>query len=250
MKISASIVSYNNKEKIVECIRSLYANTKEAELDLFVIDNASSDDTVKAIEEEFPQVTLIRNSENTGFGGGHNKVIPLLSAKYHAVINPDIKIDTDVLKSLTDFMEHHKDCGMITPRILNDDGTEQFLPKRRPKFRFVFISHLPGFRYLRDRYTMKYHNFREPEIIENCTGCFFVIRRALFEGLGGFDERFFLYFEDADLARRVSGYRNIYFYPDAYVYHGWQRDNVKSLNGIKHFIISYFKYTFKWLWRK
>ena len=250
MKVTACIVTYNSKDKVLDCIRSLYVHTKGVEPDLFVVDNGSSDGTPELVKKEFPQVRVFKSCENLGFGRGHDAVMRFLGTGYHAVINPDIIIDRDVISELVNYMEAHKDVVMATPRILNMDGTEQFLPKKQPNIRYVFLSKLKPFRFFRDEYTMKDTPFDAPAEIKNCTGCFFVMRSEVFRKLNGFDKRFFLYFEDADLARRASYEGSIVFYPGTYAYHGWERDNMKSLRGIRNFIVSFFKYSFKWFGRK
>ncbi|MBQ9827390.1 MAG: glycosyltransferase family 2 protein, partial [Lachnospiraceae bacterium] len=250
MKISACIVTYNSKDKVTECIRSLYTFTRGVETDLFVVDNGSTDGTPEIVKKEFPQVRVFKSRKNLGFGRGHDAVMPLLDSDLHLVINPDIVFDRDVITELAEYMEEHCDVGMITPQIRNTDGSEQYLPKKQPNFRYVFLSKLGPFRYFRDRYTMKDREFTSPASIDNCTGCFFMIRTELFRGLRGFDKRFFLYFEDADLAGRVSEKSRIVFYPGTYVFHGWQRDNTRSFSGIRHFLASYIKFTFKWLGRR
>ena len=100
--------------------------------------------------------------------------------------------------------------------------------------------------FFRDEYTRAKEIFDKPTRILSSTGCFFMVRTDIFRKANGFDERFFMYFEDADLSRRIRKKASIVFYPNAYVYHAWKRDNTRSLKGIRIFLISMMKYFWKW----
>ena len=246
IEVSGCIVTYNNSKIIAECIDSLLKWTVNVDFKLFVVDNGSSDNTVEIVKNSFPQVEIIKNKDNRGFGDGHNKVIPLLTSSYHFVINPDIFINHDVISSLVDYMENHKKVAMITPKIMNDTGTEQLLPKRNPTIRYLFFSKLKPFKYYRKIYTRENENLSGPTEIDFCTGCFFGIRTSVFRSVRGFDPRYFMYMEDADLSRTVRKKYKIIFYPDVYVYHKWHRENLRNLKGIKRWFMSMIKYFAKW----
>lgn len=249
IKVSGCVVTYNNSSIISSCIESLLKWTQRVDFKLYIVDNHSTDGTVELIRENFPQVRVIRSKTNRGFGDGHNKVIPKLHSKYHFVINPDIVIDHDVISDLVDYMEAHEDVSMITPKIMNDDGTEQMLPKRNPSIRYLIVSKLKPFSHYRTVYTRADEKLNGPTEIDFCTGCFFGIRTAVFKQLNGFDDRYFMYMEDADLSREVRKKAKIVFYPHAYVYHEWKRDNVKNIRGIFRWFISMVKYFCKWGWK-
>lgn len=249
ISVTACIVTYNNVSCIKECIESVLKETKIENFKLIISDNCSVDGTVQLIRSTFPEVTVIENEYNGGFGYGHNKVLGELDSKYHLVINPDIVLGEDVISKLVSFMEKHDEVGMITPRILNRDGTEQYLPKRDPSIRYVIVSKFKPFRYFRDEYTRKMENLKVATEVDSCTGCFFMIRTQLFQQLKGFDDKFFMYYEDADLSRRARAYQKLIFYPESYVFHDWKRDNIRSVNGIVSFLKSMLIYFKKWKWR-
>lgn len=247
MKVTGSIVTYNNSNIIYECIQSILAQTQNIDFMLYVVDNGSTDNTVEIIRNGFgEQVKIIENGRNLGFGCGHNIVIEEVQSDYHAIINPDITLAEDTITRLCCYMDNNSDVLMITPKILNEDGTEQFLPKYCPTIRYVIVSKLKPFRYLRKLYTREAETFTEPAEVEFCTGCFFVMRTALIKELKGFDSRYFMYCEDADLSRRVRQRGKIIFYPMACVTHKWGRDNTRSFKGILRFLSSLFKYFGKW----
>ncbi len=245
-QVSAGIVTYNNVSEIISCLNSLIETTKGMNVEIYVLDNHSSDDTVSVIRKYFPRVHLIESSENLGFGRGHNEILKRISSEFHMVVNPDIQFTPEVVSKLTAFMCRYPEVGIVTPKIRNADGSEQFLPKRDPKFSYVILSKFRPFYFFRDEYTRADEVFNRPTRILSSTGCFFMIRTDMFRKVNGFDEQFFMYFEDADLSRRVRKKSVIVFYPNAFVYHAWKRDNTRSFRGIKIFLISMLKYFWKW----
>ena len=139
-QVSAGIVTYNNVSEIISCLNSLIETTKGMNVEIYVLDNHSSDNTVSVIRKYFPRVHLIESSENLGFGRGHNEILKRISSEFHMVVNPDIQFTPEVVSKLTAFMCRYPEVGIVTPKIRNADGSEQFLPKRDPKFSYVILS--------------------------------------------------------------------------------------------------------------
>ena len=239
--LSAAIVSYNCAKETQAAAKSILEHTKIQDFSLYIIDNNSDD---KKLLENIKGATLIEYPENSGFGGGHNKALELPLGKYHAVINPDIEINEDVLKKLTDIMEENPDIVMLTPKILNPDSSEQKLPKRTPSLKYIFLGRLSH--KIRAEYTRANENFETLTDIDFCTGCFFVIRSEVFRKIGGFDQRYFMYLEDADLTRQVKEYGRVVFCPFVEVTHIWERASAKSLKAFLMHLTSVFKYLLKW----
>ncbi len=250
IKVSAAIVSYNNIDKILVTIASILAQTKDVDLTLYISDNNSEDNTAGIIMEKFPQVTVLKNEKNGGFGFGHNKLLNIIDSKYHVIINPDIILKEDSISRLVEIMESDSSVVMATPRILNEDGTEQFLPKRNPQLKYLLGGRLEKlgerFKRLRAEYTMRDISYSSPFEIEFCTGCFFVIRTDVFKKIGGFDDKFFMYFEDADITRRAKQNGRVVFYPQVSVTHLWERASSKKLKYLIIQINSMMKYFKKW----
>lgn len=253
-KVSAAIVTYNNEDKIEKTVDSILSATKNCELSFYISDNNSGDRTVALLEQKFPSLAILRNAENRGFGWAHNQVLPYLDSKYHAIINPDILLEEDALSELSSYLDEHEDVVMVTPKILNPDRTEQFLPRRRPRFRYLIGGRFERFGGIfakwRADYTMKNQNIQKPVEIEFCTGCFMLIRTEIFQKLGGFDDRFFMYFEDADLTRRAARYGKVQFLPQYSAVHIWERASSKNYKFFMIQLQSMFKYFFKWLGKK
>lgn len=247
-KVSGTIVTYKNYDESRVAVRSLLEYTKGVDFTLYIVDNCSGDDTLEKLKTEFPAIETIQMTDNGGFGHGHNAVLPLLDSDYHAVINPDIEIDKDVLAELCGYLETHDDIGLVTPQILYPDGRDQQLPKRDPSFLALVGRHLfkKQLKPIVDHYQMLDEDLTKPIDIEFATGCFFVIRTDIYRQIGGFDERWFMYYEDMDITRRARAIKRAVYYPDTYVYHSWERASSRSL---KYFIIlvaGMFKYFGKW----
>ena len=232
---------------IGKAIGSVLENTK-GDFRLFAVDNGSSDGTPDFIREKFPDVTVIETGKNAGFGAGHNFILGQLDSDYHAIINPDVIIRDDVISSMADYMDTHEDVGMLSPKILFPDGRAQILGKRNPLPHYLIASRLRGKEpgKLLSEYAMLDCDMSEPTPIQNATGCFMFIRTSLFRELGGFDERYFMYFEDCDLTRRVNSVSKVLYYPYATVYHEWGRESKKNFRLKKIQIESMFKYYAKW----
>lgn len=248
IKVSGCIVTYNCKDKISPTIDSLFENTKGVDFTLFVVDNGSVDGTADFICEKYPQVQVIR-AENEGFGAGHNKVIPFLQSDFHVVINPDILLKSDVITELAQFGKEHSDVGLLSPKICFEDGRLQMLGKRNPTVRYL------GSHWLHKgdeptktitEYCMLDKGDDEPFEITNATGCFMFFNTRVFMDLGGFDERFFMYLEDCDIARRVANKYKALHYPMATVYHLWERESKKSKKLLLIHVQSILKYFLKW----
>ena len=247
--ISASIVTYNDVSKAVAACRSILDNTKGYPLKLYVIDNASTDDTVKRIEE-IEGVEVIKNNDNIGFGAAHNKMLGLPMGKYHFVINPDIVIKSDVLSDFADYFEQNPDVVMAMPKICNPDGSEQKLPKEMPTAKRLFLGRLasfsPRFAAVRNEYIWADREITEPVDVNFCTGCFFCIRSEVFSALQGFDDRYFMYLEDVDLTVRAKEYGRVVMNPEISVIHEWGRDSAKKLKYLFIHICSSVKFLYKW----
>lgn len=248
--ISASIVTYNSAENIGEVLESLFTQTKGSELTVYVVDNHSSDNTLSIVAEKYPQAVRIPLPDNRGFGYGHNQALPFLQSDYHVIINPDICFDFDVLTELAAYLEEHPEAVIATPAICNPDGSLQRVPKRLPTYHYMASGMLERFggifKRWRDEYTMTGVTFDKPTPIDFCTGCFMMIRTSVFKELGGFDDRFFMYCEDADLSRRAGMKGKIMFLPEVRITHEWGRASSKRWKFFKIHLKSQRLYFKKW----
>ena len=245
-KISGSIVVYNKPEDAYKTVESVKKYTDE-NFSLYVIDNASADNIGRMLKENF-DAEYILLKDNIGFGKGHNKVLDKIDSKYHFVINPDILINENTINNLCDFMDSHPEVSIACPKVLNPDGSIQYIAKKKPGF-LSLVSRRIHFKFLKkieDEYLMKDADRDKPFEVDFCTGCFFVIRTDVLKKIGGFDEDYFLYFEDADITMKAKQHGKAFYAPCADVVHFWHRETASSK---KQFLIqlkSMFIYFRKW----
>lgn len=250
--ITASIVTYNNEGKIGDAVGSILNNVKAKDFTLYVVDNGSTDRTLSILREQFgedPRLVVLETGENVGFGAGHNKVLPRLTSKYHCVVNPDILLMDDAVEKMEDYMDSHPDVVQLAPRIRFPDGTDQVLGKRYPMPYYLVISHFRN-KEAEPNVFMRYYammnKYDAPFEIKNASGCFMFFRTDAFKALGGFDERYFMYFEDCDITREMHKLGKVVFHPDITVYHAWERASKSNPALRKIHIESMFRYYKKW----
>lgn len=241
ISVTAAIVTYNGIDVAKSACDSIIKNTVKYKPRVFVIDNHSSEslDAIKNTEG----AELIELCENVGFGAAHNKILDGKIGKYHFVVNPDITVNDDVLSGIVDFMEQNPDVSMVIPTVLNSDGSVQYLPKEIPTFKSVFFGRI--FPSVRDKYVWKDKNIDKVTEVNFCTGCFFCIRGEVFEALRGFDERYFMYMEDADLTLRAKKFGKTVIAPEFSVVHKWERASSKKLKFLMIHTVSALKFLLK-----
>lgn len=252
-KVSACIVTYNNERVIEEAVRTMLDSVKYDNFTLYVVDNGSTDHTLEILKTHFasdPRFCLIETGVNAGFGAGHNKVLEFLDSDYHCVVNPDVIIKDDIVASFVDYCEAHPDVVQLSPRIRFPDGRDQILGKRYPHIWYIFASHFrkgdqPG-KVLSFYARLKQVETGKPFAIQNATGCFMFFRTEAFRKVGGFDSRYFMYFEDCDITREMQKLGKVLFFPEATVYHAWERGSKTNDNLRKIHIESMLKFYLKW----
>lgn len=257
--VTGCIVTHNNSRCVNAAIRELMRYTKDIDFTLYIVDNDSTDGTIENIKKEFPserypKVKVIETGENLGFGAGHNIVLPMLRSDYHVVINPDIMIRENVILKMAEYMDEHEEIGLLAPKILFPDGSTQILGKLNPTLKYLFASRFrnkndePG-KLMKEYAMIDKTEGTEPFEVENASGCFMMFRTDLFCKLGGFDERYFMYFEDADIVRTIRKTHKAVFHPGIPVYHVWERASKKNYRLLLIHIQSMFAYFFKWMFK-
>ena len=248
--LSACIVLYHCGDEVKEALRCL--QNSDMEVAVYLCDNSPEDMTAETLQWSFPGVTILPQPGNIGFGRANNAVLPYLKSKYHLIMNPDITFDPGLLSRMVSYMESHPNIAILTPRVMNTDGTEQYLPKKQISVHYLLGGLLEGlggiFRRWREDFTLADLDVQFPMPVEFATGCFLMIKTSVFQKLEGFDPRFFLYQEDSDLSRRVLSQQlgSIVYHPDMVVTHRWARENTRTFRGRMRQIRSVFKYFWKW----
>ncbi len=247
--VSMSVVTYNSEKHIGELLDSIAAHVRGVAYHLYVIDNGSTDRTIEIVKSrDDGHITLMENKENVGFGRGHNLILDRIRSQYHACINPDIFIKDDVIGALSAYLDAHQEIGLVTPKVLYPNGELQILPKRNPKVLYLLSRkcRIGALKKYREAFEMREKDPDTAFDIEFCTGCFLFVRTDLLKKVGGFDERFFLYFEDADLGRKIRRYARTQYNPAFVVYHYWQRASDKKIRFFLIQLSSMRKYFRKW----
>lgn len=260
-RLSVAIVYFNNADLIASVLPTTLRSVRGAATQCFLIDNASTDATSVSLEEvkgcEDQIVCTIRSNTNVGFGRAHNLVLERLCSEYHLICNPDIIIDDpSTLKKCIDFLDRNADVGMMTIKLLNGDGTLQAANKRNPNVLDLILrrafprSQWSWIERRMVKYEMRDVGYDHVTDVPFMPGSFLMVRTKLLQSIGGFDHRYFLYFEDADLGRMIQskGLRTVYF-PGATVMHLWARAAHKDIKMAGILAANGARYFAKWGWR-
>ena len=252
LKLSASIVTYNSIGDIRGVLDSLRQSDCADQCVVTVVDNGSTDGTVELLEREYPEITLIR-SGNVGYGAGNNKALLNARSDYHFVLNPDVVFGPTLLSDVVSYMEQNKACVLCTPDVYDGDGKRIPSPRKAPRLRYIVARFLPWklkiLQTWRDEFTDYQNQNADAYPIELCPGFFMAMRTLAAQQIGGFDERFFLYYEDTDLSRRMREKGEVMCLPFLHVTHHEKRAAYRSRWARRQMIRSLIRYFNKWGWR-
>lgn len=249
MEISVCIVNLNAGALLRDSLRSLYEHTTELELEVIVVDNGSSDDSQGLIRTEFPQVKLIENTRNLGFTRPTNQAMQAAQGDFVLLLNPDTLVLPGAVQNLLSFLRAHPEVGICGPKILNRDGTLQTPCRRGISRPWNTISYFLGLARLFPKskffsgYTMTYLDENTAHEVAGVSGACMLIRRAVIDQIGSFDERYFAYQEDADYCFQAqkAGWK-IFYVPSAQIIHygGQGGSRVQPLRSIIEWHRSYY----------
>jgi len=209
MKLSVVIVSYNVRHYLDECLESVQKALEGIEAEVFVVDNASTDDTMSVLPQKYTWVRFIASEENLGFSRGNNIAIRQATGEYVLLLNPDTNVAEHTLREAVGFMDEHPQAGGAGVMMLNGDGTRA--PESRRAIPTPWVSALKMLGFTK-RYYMSHLPWDEPCRIEVISGAFCLLRHTALDKVGLLDEDFFMYGEDIDLSYRLlkGGYENWY----------------------------------------
>ena len=224
--VAVIIVNYNVRDLLDRALRSLHETAEALIHEIWVIDNASTDDTVEYLKQHWPKVNLIVNEENRGYGQANNQGITKTQSDYILVLNPDTEVQRGALQELVEFMDSRPQAGVCGPKIISPQGF--FRPECRRGFPtpLAAFSRLFGLSSLfpRSRVLGKYHlTYLEPDYeaqVDALSGACMMVRREAAEKVGYFDEDYFLYGEDIDWCWRMkkAGWE-VWYIPRASIIH-------------------------------
>ena len=252
--LTISIVSYNCKKILEDCLKSIFLNIPKTKCEIIVVDNKSTDKVEEMVRDKFPQVKLLINNQNMGFAAAHNKAYLESGGKYILVLNPDIIVQPNSIEILIDFMDNNSDAGVVCPKLKNIDGSLQYSCRTFYKlstilFRRTLLGKIFPAHKILSEHLMSDLDHNNVMVVDWALGGSMLIRRKAVKENRIFDERFFVYFEDVDLCYRMkkNGWK-VYYVPDAVMIHRHIRDSAqKSFNRakfehLKSFIKFYLKY--------
>jgi GT2 family glycosyltransferase len=218
--LSIVIVSWNTKEYLLPCLRSIFEKGQGMGSEVILVDNGSQDESGSEVKKVFPSVHVIKNEENFGFAKAVNQGLQKASGKYALLLNPDTQVKRGAIEQLVSLMDTHLEAGAVGAQLLNTDGSKQNSIANFPSLatelfnksllRWLFPKKFPG----------KGRNYREPIEVDSVIGACMMVRRDALDRVGLLDEDYFLFLEETDWCYRMkkAGWK-IYHVPQAEVYH-------------------------------
>jgi len=255
--LSISIVSYNVRELLAECLQSIIDHTKAISYELIVVDNCSRDGTLEMLAQNFPEVKVLPNRKNRGFAAAMNRGLGMGRGRYLFSLDSDTYIKEDSFSAMVRFIDQHPDAGAAGAKLLSPDGTPQYSRRRFPPslwpviYRGSFLRHI-----LPPTKQVRYYEMSDVVLVSDTEvgwvyGGNIIFRRKALEQVGLFDERFFIYCEDIDISYRMKehGWKR-FFVTDARIFHYGQQGTkqIKVRSYLRH-LRSYTKLFHKYNWQ-
>lgn len=234
--LSIVIVSWNVRDLLERCLRSIVTEARPGpdagvflldgwEIEILVVDNASSDGSSEMVRDRFPQAGLIVNSENRGFTAANNQGLGPSKGRYLLLLNPDTEIVGNALATMIGYMQANAEAGALGPRLLNTDGSPQSSRRRFPTFATALVESTVVQEWWDDNRILRrfYMSDTADDAVQEVdwvVGACLLVRREAYEQVGGLDEGFFMYSEELDWCRRIkaAGWKVVYL-PTATVIH-------------------------------
>jgi GT2 family glycosyltransferase len=255
--VSIVIISWKMKDLLKRCLETIYLFTKDINIEIIVIDNNSQDGTSEMIEENFPQIKLIKNPENRGVAPARNQGIKETKGKYILILDADMELIDNSIKHLYDFMENHSEAGIVGCKLVDKDFNLQFSCKRFPTLLAFLFRRLEWIDAVKKSETLKNHTMKdwdhnEIKEVDYLIGACQFFRREIVDKIGLYDDKIFYGPEDIDFCLRIwkAGWK-VFYYPFTSIIHHEQRitkKNYFSAISLKHFagiFYLYKKYKFR-----
>jgi GT2 family glycosyltransferase len=243
LDLSIIIVNYNVKEFLQNLIHSIEKASLNLTKEIIIVDNASDDGSVEFIGEKFPQIKLLANKKNLGFGKANNIGLGQAVGKYILLVNPDTLVAEDTFEKMIEFFESNSEVGLAGCKILNPDGTLQLACRRSFPGPWTSFTKVTGLSSLFPnskifaRYNLTYLDENKTYEVDAISGSFMMMRKEVYEKVGGFDEQFFMYGEDLDLCYRIqkSGFKIYYVHSAQIIHYKGESTKRSSLDETKVF---------------
>lgn len=231
--VSIVILNWNGKKHLLKCLASLSRVTYKP-IEIIVVDNNSTDDSIESVKEEFSFVTIIANATNRGYSGGNNDGIMKAKGKYVFILNNDTEVDKGFLEALVDILEKDTRVACVQPKLVYGDKRTMLNAVGSYFTNTGFLYHY-GYR---KRIDMPQYN--ERLTIYSAKGAAMMLRKKVLDRVGLFDEDFFIYFEETDLCHRLwlAGYKIVYE-PHSLIYHYEAVDTHREMKNARIMFLSY-----------
>ncbi len=223
LDLTVVVVNWNVRDLLRRCLHSVLAHA--IRLEIIVVDNASSDGSAAMVRAEFPSVRLIANEENRGFTAATNQGLALAQGRYLLLLNPDTEVVGDALATMVHYMDAHPKVGALGPQLRYPDGSRQPSRRRFPTFATALVESTVIQEWWRDnRFLRRYYMADTPDdaiqAVDWVVGACLLVRREVYDQVGGLDEGFFMYSEELDWCRRIkeAGWQVVYL-PTATIIH-------------------------------
>ena len=225
MQLSVIILNYNVRNFLELCVLSVQNAIQNIDAEIIVVDNNSRDDSCAVMKQRFPKVKLIENKENSGFPKGNNIGVSQAQGEYICILNPDTVVAEDTFTKVLAFAEKQKKLGIVGVKLI--DGTGNFLPesKRGTPTPFVAFTKISGLYKIFPKEFGKYYaqhlSENETGKVDILVGAFMLMKRELYNEIGGFDENCFMYSDDIDLSYMAlkKGKSNFYFHETSVIHY-------------------------------
>lgn len=218
MGLSIVIVNYNTKAELRQCLQSVFNSQTKFDYEVWVVDNASSDQSAEMVKAEFPKVGLIENRDNVGYSKANNQALRLAQGRYLLLLNPDVEVEPGTFDKMVSFMDNNPMVGISGCRVVKPDGSLDKACRRKfpnPANSFFYLTGLGA-----SDYNLALPDDRIAEV-DSVMGAFLLIRSEVMEKVGLLDETFFMYGEDLDWCYRAkaAGYKVMYVPVTTVVHH-------------------------------
>ena len=214
------IVNWNTKQLLLDCLHSIHSTVTDISYQIYVVDNGSIDDSVKAVREQFPRVIVIENQENKGFAAAVNQALGKNAATYSVLINTDTLLHKNAIRVMYSFMNQRKDVGIAGAQLEKPDGTRQHSYDNYPTLATELFNKSLLQWLFPYRYPSKKQSIVQPMEVESVIGACMMIRNEAIKNVGKLDEDYFFFLEETDWCYRMqkAGWK-VYHVPEARVIH-------------------------------
>jgi GT2 family glycosyltransferase len=250
--LSIIIVNWNTARLLVNCLDTIVANPPASPFECWVVDNASTDESLRIVRDRFPQVHLVENRENVGFARANNQAIQRCTSKYILLLNPDTLVMPGALQNLVDFLDKDPEVGAVGAKILNSDRSLQISSHPRPTlsrelWRLFHLDRLSPYA----EYPLSKWEIKQAQEVDLLMGACLLLRKEVLDQVGFLDEEYFMYSEEIDLCYRIqrAGWR-LFWVPQAEVVHfggqSTQQVPTEMFLNLYHSKIKYFRKNDGW----